>query len=389
MDDVVILGAARTPVGAFGGKLASVPATRLGSVAAAEALRRAGVEPGRVDETIFGNVLSAGLGQAPARQVALGVGVPAAAGALTVNKVCGSGLMAVILAANRIRAGDAEIVLAGGMESMSRAPFLLDRACAARPGHRCLLDSILVDGLVDPYSGRSMGECGEACAARFGFSREAQDDYAIQSFRRARAAQAEGRFKREIVPVIGPNGEGTLLEEDEGPQRFDPEKLRRLKPAFRPQGTITAGNAPSLNDGGAAVVVASSRRAAALGLTPLARIAASAGAALEPEWFTIAPIQALRRLSGKAGWPLESVELFEINEAFAVVAMAAIQDLGLDPARVNVNGGSVALGHPIGATGARLLVALLGAVHERGARRGAIGICLGGGEALALAVERA
>jgi acetyl-CoA C-acetyltransferase len=389
MDDVVILGAARTPIGAFGGRLASVPATRLGSIAAAEALQRAGMVPGQVDETIFGNVLSAGLGQAPARQVALGIGVPAAAGALTINKVCGSGLMAVILATNRIRAGEAEAVLAGGMESMSRAPFLLERSSSLRPGHRCLLDAMLVDGLVDPSSGRSMGECGEACAERFAFSREAQDEYAIQSYRRARAAQAEGRLKREIVPVVGPNGEGTLLEEDEGPQRFDPEKLRRLRPAFRADGSITAGNAPSLNDGGAALVVASARRAAGLGLAPVARIVASAGAALEPEWFTIAPIQALRRLAEKAGWPLASVDLFEINEAFAVVAMAAIQELGLDPARVNVDGGSVALGHPIGATGARLLVTLLGAMQERGARRGAIGICLGGGEALALAVERA
>jgi acetyl-CoA C-acetyltransferase len=388
MRDVVILGAARTPIGAFGGRLAGVTATRLGSLAAAEAIRRAGLEPGQVNETVFGTVLAAGLGQAPARQVAMAAGVPAGAGALTVNKVCGSGLMAVILAAQRIRLGEAEVVLAGGMESMSRAPFLLERSSSLRPGHRCLWDAVLVDGLVDPYSGRSMGECGELCATRFGFTREEQDAYAAESYRRALSAQAEGRFKREIVPVSDVEGDRVLLEEDEGPQRFDPEKLRRLRPAFRADGTLTAGNCPSLNDGAAALVVASARRAEQLGLQPLARIVGSSGAAMDPEWFTIAPIDALRRLGQRTGWSLDSVDLYEINEAFAVVTLAANRELGLDPARVNVHGGAVALGHPIGATGARLLVTLLAAMHDRGAARGAAALCLGGGEALAMAVER-
>jgi acetyl-CoA C-acetyltransferase len=273
------------------------------------------------------------------------------------------------------------------MESMSRAPFLLERSSTMRPGHRCLLDSLLTDGLVDAFTGKSMGECGEMCASRFAFSREAQDDYAAESYRRALAAQAQGRLKREIVPVPGA-GDRVLLEEDEGPRRFDPEKLRRLPPVFEREGTLTAGNCPSLNDGGAAVVLTSARRAEELGRTPMARIVASAGAATEPDWFTLAPIEALRRLAVRTGWPLESVDLFEINEAFAVVAMAAVRELGLDPARVNVHGGSVALGHPLGATGARLLVTLLGAMQDRDVRRGAVALCLGGGEALALAVER-
>jgi acetyl-CoA C-acetyltransferase len=294
--------------------------------------------------------------------------------------------MAVALAAGRIRGGEAEVVLAGGMESMSRAPFLLERSALVRPGHRCLMDSLLRDGLVDAFTGKSMGACGEMCAARFAFSRAAQDDYAGESYRRALAAQAEGRLKREMVPVC--DGDRVLLEADEGPGRFDAEKLRRLPPAFDPEGTLTAGNSPSLNDGAAALVVASAERAEALAATPLARIVASAGAATEPDWFTVAPIDALRRLSARTGWPLESVDLFEINEAFAVVAMAAIRELGLDPARVNVHGGSIALGHPLGATGARLLVTLLGAMQERDVRRGAVALCLGGGEALALAIER-
>jgi acetyl-CoA C-acetyltransferase len=246
---------------------------------------------------------------------------------------------------------------------------------------------MLVDGLVDAYSGKGMGECGEMCAARYQFTREAQDDYAVESYRRALAAQGDGRFKREIVPVSDPE-QGVLLEEDEGPKRFDPEKLRRLRPVFSAEGTLTAGNSPSLNDGAAAVIVASASWAAEQGLRPLARIVASAGAATEPEWFTIAPIDALKRLADRTGWPLDSVDLFEINEAFGVVAMAAIRDLDLDPARVNVNGGAVALGHPLGATGARLLVTLLGAMQERDVRRGVAALCLGGGEALAMAVER-
>ena len=391
MLDVVIVGAARTPIGGFNGRLAAVPATRLGSIAAAEALRRAGVAPDQVDETIFGNVLSAGLGQAPARQVAIGAQVPATAGALTVNKVCGSGLMAVMLAANRIQAGEAGLVLAGGMESMSRAPYLLDRARTGyRLGHAQLFDSVILDGLSDAYTQASMGMCAELCAEKYDFTRVEQDEYAAGSYARALAAQAEGRFAQELVRVemTGHRGAVDLVDEDEEPKRGDRTKMRSLRPAFKAEGTITAGNAPSLSDGAAAVIVVASGRAEALGLQPLARIVGMSGAATEPEWFTIAPVEAVRRLWKKTGWSPESVDLYEINEAFSVVTMAAIQDLSLDPERVNVNGGAVALGHPIGATGARILVTLLYAMAHRRVRRGIAALCLGGGEAVALAVER-
>jgi len=391
MQDVVIVGAARTPIGSLNGCLAAVPATQLGSSAAGEALRRARVEPVQVDETIIGNVLSAGLGQAPARQVAIGAKVPVTAGALTVNKVCGSGMMAAILAANRIQVGEAELVLVGGMESMSGAPYLLDRARRGyRLGHAQLLDSMILDGLWDVYNQFSMGVCGELCAEKYGFTREAQDDYAAQSYTRALAAQAAQQFAAEIVPVEipGRKGEVGIVAEDEEPKRCDLAKMRRLKPAFKEGGTVTAGNAPSVNDGAAALVLTSARRAEALGLTPLVRIAGVAGAATAPEWFTIAPIEAMRKLFKKTGWSVDSVDLFEINEAFSVVAMAAIRELALDPGRVNVRGGAVALGHPIGASGARILVTLLYAMADRGAQRGVAAICLGGGEALAMAVER-
>jgi acetyl-CoA C-acetyltransferase len=391
MQDVVIVGAARTPIGSLNGVLAAIPATRLGSVAAAEALRRGGVEPAQVDETIFGNVLSAGLGQAPARQVALGAKVPATSGALTVNKVCGSGMMAAMLAANRIQVGEAEVVLAGGMESMSRAPYLLDRARGGyRMGHAQLIDSMILDGLWDVYNQFSMGMCGELCAEKYGFTREAQDEYAARSYTRALAAQAAGRFATEIVSVDMPGrkGEVEVVAEDEEPKRGDLAKMRRLRPAFKEGGTVTAANAPSVNDGAAALVIASPHRAETLGLTPLMRIAGMAGAATAPEWFTVAPIEAMRKLFKKTGWSADSVDLFEVNEAFSAVAMAAIQELRLDPERVNVNGGAVALGHPIGATGSRLLVTLLYAMADRRARRGVAALCLGGGEGLAMAVER-
>ncbi len=391
MGDVVIVGAARTPIGSLNGCLAAVPATLLGSLAAAEALHRANVEPAQVDETIFGNVLSAGLGQAPARQVAIGAKVPVTAGALTVNKVCGSGMVAAILAANRIQVGEVETVLVGGMESMSRAPYLLDRARSGyRLGHAQLLDSMILDGLWEVYSQVSMGLCGELCAEKYGFSREAQDEYAAQSYTRALAAQAAGQFSGEIVSVKVPGrgGQAEIVVEDEEPKRGDLAKMRRLKPAFKEGGTVTAGNAPSVNDGAAALVVTSAHRAEALDLKPLVRIAGIAGAATEPEWFTIAPIEAMRRLFKKIGWSADTVDVFEVNEAFSVVAMAVIQELGLDPGRVNVKGGAVALGHPIGASGARILVTLLYAMADRGAKRGVAAICLGGGEALAMAVER-
>jgi len=391
MREVVILGAARTPIGSLNGRLSSVPATQLGGIAAAAALYRGKVEPGEVDETIFGNVLSAGLGQAPARQVAFEAKVPMTAGALAVNKVCGSGMMAVMLSANRIQVGEADVVLAGGMESMSRAPYLLDRARSGyRLGHAQLIDSMVLDGLWDVFKQCSMGMCGELCAEKYGFTREAQDEYATHSYTRALTAQAAGKFAAEIVPVEvpSPKGEAEIVAEDEEPKRGDLVKMRRLKPAFKEDGTITAANASSVNDGAAALVIASARRAQAVGVTPLARIAGMSSAATSPEWFTVAPIEAVRRLFKKTGWPAESVDLFEINEAFSVVAMAAIQELKLDPARVNVKGGAVALGHPIGASGARILVTLLYAMEERAARRGVAAICLGGGEALAMAVER-
>jgi acetyl-CoA C-acetyltransferase len=391
MQDVMIAGAARTPIGSLNGRLAGVPATRLGSIAAAEALRRAGVSPEYVDETIFGNVLSHGLGQAPARQVAIGAQVPPTAGAFTVNKVCGSGLMAAMLAANRIQAGEVDLVLAGGMESMSRAPYLLDRARTGyRMGHAQLLDSIILDGLLDVYNQFSMGLCGELCAEKYHFTREEQDDYATRSYTRALAAQAEGRFAQELVrvEVPGRRGMADVVDEDEEPKRADLTRLRSLTPAFKEGGTVTAGNCPSVNDGAAAVIVASSGRAEALGLQPLARIAGMSQAATAPEWFTIAPIEAVRRLWKKTGWSPESVDVYEINEAFSVVTMAAIRDLSLDPERVNVNGGAVALGHPLGATGARILVTLLHAMAHRQARRGIAALCLGGGEAVALALER-
>jgi acetyl-CoA C-acetyltransferase len=391
MQDVVIVGASRTPIGSLSGCLAAVPGTRLGSLAAAEALRRAHVDPARVDETIFGNVLSAGMGQAPARQVAIGAKIPVTAGALTVNKMCGSGMMAVMLAANRIQVGEANLVLAGGMESMSRTPYLLDRARSGyRLGHAQLIDSMILDGLWDVYNQFSMGMCGELCAEKYGFTREAQDAYAAESYTRALAAQAAGELAAEIVPVEVPGrkGEAEVVAEDEEPKRGDPAKMRRLKPAFKEGGTVTAGNAPSVNDGAAALVVASVRSAEAMGVRPLARIAGMAGAATASEWFTIAPIEAMRKLFKKTGWSVASVDLFEINEAFSVVAMAAIQELALDPGRVNIRGGAVALGHPIGATGARILVTLLYAMADRAARRGVAAICLGGGEALAMAVER-
>jgi len=391
MQDVVIVGAARTPIGSLNGCLSTVPATQLGSIAAAEAMQRAGIDPAQVDETIFGNVLSAGLGQAPARQAAMAAKVPLTSGALTVNKVCGSGMMAVILATNRIQVGEAETVLAGGMENMSRAPYLLDRARGGyRLGHGKLIDSMITDGLWDPYNQFSMGMCGELCAEKYGFTREAQDDYATQSYTRALAAQAAGQFAPEIVAVEIPGraGQTQMVSEDEEPKRGDLVKMRHLKPAFKEGGTVTAGNASPVDDGAAALVVTSGRHAETFGLTPLVRIAGVAAAATAPEWFPIAPIEAIRKLSKRTGWSADSVDLYEINEAFSVVAMVSIQELALDPGRVNVKGGSVALGHPIGASGARILVTLLYAMSERGAQRGVAAICLGGGEALAIAVER-
>ncbi len=392
MDDIVIGSAVRTAIGSFSGSLASVPATQLGGLVVAEALRRAHIEPTQVDEVYLGNVVSAGMGMAPARQAAIAAGLPQSVGATLINKVCGSGLKAVTMAAQAIRSGDAQIIVAGGMESMSRAPYLLDKARTGyRMGHGQLTDSMIHDGLWDVINGMHVAISGEMCAERYRLSREEQDRYAVQSYTRALTAQREGRFKAEIIPVPIPErkGEMTVVDVDEEPGRLALEKIPTLKAAFKEGGTITAANAPSVNDGAAAVTVLSGRRAAQLGITPVARIIGYAQAALAPEWFTIAPAEAIKQVLKHTGLKLEDIDLFEINEAFAAVALANMQILGLTEERVNVNGGVVALGHPIGATGARILTTLLYLLQEHRVRRGLCAVCLGGGEAIALIVERA
>jgi acetyl-CoA C-acetyltransferase len=388
--DVVLAGGARTAIGALGGVLADVPATTLGATVIKAALERAGVTPADVDEVVMGNALTAGTGQAPARQAAIGAGLPPSVGATTVGKVCGSGLKAVMLAAQAIKCGDASVVVAGGMESMSRAPYLLQKARQGyRMGNGELVDSMLFDGLTDAYSGKSMGICGDACASRYEFSRQQQDDYAIASYQRAQAAQKSGAFAKEIVPVTAPTGKGTVtVTEDEQPKRLNEEKLRQLRPAFGKDGTVTAGNAAGINDGAAAVVALSADRARQLGVKPVARILGYATASREPDWFTLAPIDAVKRLLDRVALKASDVDLFEVNEAFAVVAMAAMKDLSIPHDKINVHGGAVALGHPIGASGARTLVTLLNAMTERNAKRGIVTLCIGGGEAVAMAVER-
>lgn len=387
----VIVSAVRTPLGSFNGVFSAVPATKLGSLAIAEALTRIGLPGDRVDEVSMGCVLAAGLGQAPARQAAIGAGLPVSVGATTVNKVCGSSLMTVIMAARAIGLGDARTVVAGGMESMTRAPYLLEKARQGyRLGHAELLDSLVKDGLWDVYNNFHMGNGGELCAAKYRLSRAELDDFALESYRRAREAIASGAFKREIVPVEVPQRKGGALvvSEDEEPGRADLGKLRGLKPVFQPDGVLTVGNSPSCNDGAAALVLMAEEEARALGLAPMGRIAGYAGAAVAPEWFTIAPVEAIRRLLKQTGLSIGDIDLFEINEAFSSVSLAVQRELGLDPARVNVNGGAVALGHPIGATGARILTTLLYALETRGGGRGIASLCIGGGEALAVLVER-
>jgi acetyl-CoA C-acetyltransferase len=380
--EVVLAGGVRTPIGAFRGALREVSAPRLGSVVIAEALERAQLDVDQVDEVIVGNVLSAGCGQNVARQAAIGAGVPVRVGATTVNKVCGSGLKAVMLAAQAIQCGDASVVVAGGTESMSQAPYLLPKARDGyRMGHGELIDSMLHDGLTDAYNGTPMGRCGDRCADRYGFTREAQDDYAVASYQRAQAAATNGVFAREITPIES-------VREDEEIPRFGETKLRGLRPAFSEDGTITAGNASSINDGAAAVVVLSAERAAALGVSPSARILGYATASLEPEWFTIAPIAAIQKLLDRLSMRVDNIDLWEINEAFAAVPMAAMHELNIPHDRLNVHGGAVAMGHPIGASGTRTLVTLLNAMADRNARIGINALCIGGGEAVAMAVER-
>jgi acetyl-CoA C-acetyltransferase len=386
----VIVGAARTALGSFQGSLAAVPAPQLGAAAIRGALAGARVEAAEVSDVLMGAVLTAGVGQAPARQAALGAGCPPSTRTLTINKVCGSGLQSILQATQQLAAGFGTLLVAGGMENMSAAPYLLPKARAGfRYGHQQTLDSLLHDGLWDPSQQLPMGACAESCAQRYGLTREQQDAYAAESFRRANAAQADGRTATEITPIVLPSGKGeaTALTRDEGPAKVKYDRIASLQPAFQPDGTITAANASSLADGAAAVVVASEQLARDRGLKPLARLVAFGAHAQEPLWFTTAPIPAAQQALHIAGWSVADVDLWEVNEAFAVVPLAFIAALKLDPQRVNVRGGAIALGHPLGASGTRIVVTLLASLRERGLRRGVATACIGGGEALALCVE--
>ncbi|MCB9549282.1 MAG: acetyl-CoA C-acetyltransferase [Myxococcales bacterium] len=391
MAEAVIVGAARTPIGSFGGALASVPAPRLGAVAIKAALERAGVAADAVDEVIMGCVLPAGLGQAPARQAALFAGLDQGTACMTINKVCGSGLKAVMLAAQAIRAGDAQVIVAGGMENMSQAPYLLpDARDGMRMGHKQVIDSMVKDGLWDVYNDFHMGNAAEICARDCQISREDQDAFATASYTRAVAAQKAGAFVAEIVAVPVPQrrGEPVMVDADEEPARGRPDKFAGLRPAFDKAGTVTAANASSLNDGAAAVVVTSRAYAEAHGLPILATIAQTSQHAQAPEWFTTAPAYAIQKVLNKAGLTPNDVDLYEVNEAFSVVSLAVNNIAELPADRVNVNGGAVALGHPIGASGCRILVTLLYALEARDAKRGLASLCIGGGEAVAVIVER-
>ena len=388
-DSLVIASARRTPIGAFQGVLSPVKATELGAVAARAALADAGLDPASLDEVILGCVLPAGLGQAPARQAALAAGVPTSVPATTVNKMCGSGMKAVMLAGDQILAGHARVILAGGLESMSNAPYLLLKARSGyRMGHGEIIDHMFYDGLQSPWDGQSMGCFAEATASKYGYGRSDQDAFATESVRRAQHAIESGAFQGEIAPVTIRGRKGDeIVDRDETPFTLDINKIATLKPAFRKDGTVTAASSSSISDGAAALVVASAAAATERGLRPVARILAYASHAQEPEWFTTAPAPAIRKAVDRAGWSLKDVDLFEINEAFACVTMAATQDLAIDAARVNVNGGACALGHPIGATGARLITTLIHALRARGLRRGVASQCIGGGEATAIAIE--
>jgi acetyl-CoA C-acetyltransferase len=395
MKDVVIVSGVRTPIGKLQGSLQSYTAPKLGALVVREAVKRAGVEPATVDEIIMGCVLQAGVGQSPARQAAIFAGLPPEVGALTVNQVCGSGLRAVSLAAQAIQTGDSQIVVAGGMESMSNAPYLLPQARTGyRMGNGILVDAMIHDGLWDVYNQFHMGAAAEMVAEKYHITREEQDAFAAESHRRAAAATSAGNFRAQVLPIEVPSA-----KKGEAPRAFEADEairlettvevLAKLKPAFKQGGTVTAGNAPGVSDGAAAVVVTSEDRARELGLKPMVIIRAQAQAGRAPEWFSLAPIDAVRKVIAKTGWSLDSVDLFELNEAFSVQALAVIRELGLDQARVNVNGGAVALGHPIGASGAAVLVKLIYAMADCGAKRGIASLCLGGGSAVALAVERA
>jgi len=391
MKHPVIVSAVRTPIGRFQGTLATIPATKLGSIVVAEAVERAGLKPDQVDEVIMGNVVGAGLGQNPARQAALGAGLPDSIPAMTINKVCGSGLKAVVLAAQAIKSGDAEVVVAGGMESMSNAPYLIKNARGGfRMGHQSVFDSMIHDGLWDAYNDYHMGNTGEVVAERWEISREAQDQWALESHQKAIAAIDAGKFKAEIVPVEVPQRkkDPILFDADEAPRRETSiEALAKLRPAFKKDGTVTAGNAPGVNDAASALVIVSAERAAELGLKPRAEVVAYASSGLAPELVMMAPEKAVRMVWEKTGWSDDDVDLYEFNEAFSVQQVALGKVLGIDPSKHNVNGGAVALGHPIGASGARVLTTLLHALEDRGGKRGIASLCLGGGNAVAMAIE--
>lgn len=389
--EVVIVGYARTPFGAFQGTLSSLPAPQLGAIAIQAALKKAGVEAGQVTEVILGNVLAAGVGQGPARQAAIGAGIPKSVPALTINKLCGSGMKAIMLGMQSILLGDSEIGVLGGMESMSQAPYLLPQArFGFRMGHQSVLDSMIHDGLWDPYNNQHMGNCAELCARERNFSRQEQDAFAAESFRRALDAQKTGKLKEEITPVEipGKKGEITRIEADEGPSKVQFDKIPGLKPVFDKNGSVTAANASTINDGAAVVVATSAEKAKAMGLKPLAKIVSYGTHSQEPEWFTTAPADAMRKAMAKANWQVKDVDLFEVNEAFAVVALAAKKELNIPADRLNIWGGAISLGHPIGASGARIVMTLISALKDRGLKRGVAGICIGGGEATAICVER-
>jgi acetyl-CoA C-acetyltransferase len=393
-DDAVILSGCRTPVGKFQGGLSDFSAPQLGAIVVREAVKRAGLDPARVDECIMGNVVSAGLGQNPARQATIFGGLSPATGAMTINKVCGSGLKSVALAAQAVQTGNSSIVVAGGMESMTNAPYLLPQARKGyRLGNAQIIDSMVHDGLWDVYNDYHMGITGENVAEKYGITREEQDEFAVNSHRKAVSAIKECRFKAQIVPVEIPakkkGAAAVIFDKDEGPREDTTiEILRALKPAFKKDGTVTAGNAPGVNDGAAAVVVTSAQRAKELGAKPMVRIVAQATSGVEPKWVMMAPVSAVRQIWEKTGWKNEDVDLYELNEAFSVQALGVIRELGLNLDKVNVNGGAVALGHPIGASGARVLVTLIYEMIRRDVKRGIAALCLGGGNAVAMAVER-
>jgi len=391
-DAIVLVSVARTPMGAMLGSLSGLAAHQLGAVAIKAAVERAGIAPQAVSEVIMGNVLQAGQGQAPARQAALGAGLPQGVACTTVHKVCGSGMKAAMFAHDLLAAGSAEVVVAGGQESMSNAPYLLLRGRQGyRYGHSTVYDHMALDGLEDAYQrGTAMGVFAEACADKYSFSRQAQDEFSLESLKRARAAIEDGSFKWEIAPVTVAGRKGdTVVDTDESPLKAMPDKIPTLKPAFKKDGSVTAANASSISDGAAAMVLMRASTAEKLGAAPLARIVAHSQHSHAPEWFTTAPVGAIQKVLDKAGWTVADVDLFEINEAFAVVTLAAIADLKLDPNKVNIHGGATALGHPIGASGARLIATLVGALRKTGGKRGVASLCIGGGEAVAIAIEMA